>query len=120
MTTIGLDPVTHDLAVVNNQLQMLSNADEVTQNLRTRLKMFLGEWFLDLFKGVPYREEILGKGNSDARIGAAIKKVILETPGVIQLMSYSQTIDAAARKLSVEFRAQAADGAIIDFSEVIP
>lgn len=119
MPTLMLDPVTHDLAVINNKLVLVSGADEVTQRLRSRLKMFRGEWFLDLTKGVPYRTEIFVKGISSERIAAAIKMEILTTPGVLQLLSYSQSIDGATRKLNIDFEVLTSDGEIIIFGETI-
>lgn len=117
MPTLKLDPLTHDLAISNNKLSLISGADEVTQRLRSRLKMFRGEWFLDLNKGVPYRTEVFVKGISTERIASAIKREILTTPGVLQLLSYSQSLDGASRLLSVDFQVLTSDGEIIFFSE---
>lgn len=119
MTTIKLDPLTNDLAVENNELILITGADEVTQRLRARLKMFRGEWFLGVNRGVPYRQEIFVKGVSSDRIAAAIKREILTTSGVLQLLSYDQEFDGATRRLNINFRIQASDGEIIDFSEAL-
>lgn len=119
MTEIKLDD-DNDLAVENNSLVLIAGADEVTQRLRSRLRMWRGEWFLDLTRGVPYRQEIFVKGNAPSRIQAAIQKEIATVSGVQELLEYSQDIDTATRALSVTFKARATDGIIIEFSEAIP
>ncbi len=68
----------------------LSNTPQtVAQAVITRLRLWKGEWFLDVTDGTPWQQNVLGKqtGNPDA----AIKARILGTPGVTSIMSYSST-----------------------------
>lgn len=119
MTDIKLND-DHDLALENNRLVLLSGADEVAQRLRCRLKMFRGEWFLNVTRGVDYRGEVFVKRNAPTRVEAELKRAILTTSGVLELLEYSQVIDAAVRSMTVDFKVKATDGDIVEFSEAIP
>lgn len=73
----------------------------VRQAVLTRLKLWQGEWFVDVTDGTPYKQQILGKPNN-GNPDAAIKQRILGTPGVSSIVSYSSTFDAASRSFSVQ------------------
>lgn len=72
----------------------------VAQAVLTRLKLWLGEWFIDTTDGTPYLTQVLG-----TRLGkapdAAIKSRILGTPGVTQLISYNSSFTGSTRVLTV-------------------
>lgn len=65
----------------------------VEQAIQTRLRLWLGEWFLDTSDGTPYLTQILGERHGK-NPDAAIKQRILGTPGVSQLLSYSSSFNA--------------------------
>jgi len=65
----------------------------VEQAIKTRLKLWLGEWFVDLTDGTPYPTQVLGERYGKSP-DAAIKARILGTPGVTQLISYSSSFNA--------------------------
>jgi hypothetical protein len=119
MTDIFLDE-TGDLAIDANELVLVSAADEVAQRLRCRLRSFLGDWFLNVTQGVPYRDEVFAKRNAPSRVEAAIKKEILTTSGVQELLEYTQVLDGSTRRMTVDFKVRATDGTIVEFSEAIP
>lgn len=66
----------------------ITEAEEVAQNIETRLRWFYGEAFLDRQGGTPWFQSILGKNRGSER-EAAIKRVILGTNGVSKLTSFS-------------------------------
>ncbi len=74
--------------------------EAVAQAVLTRLKLFQGEWFLDLTRGTPYESQILGTGKATL-YDSAIQAVILETPGVTGLASYSSGVDQVTRALYI-------------------
>lgn len=118
MATLETDPITNDLVLKNNSLSVIAGADEVAQRIRARLRMFRGEWFLNLKKGMPFYEIIFAKGSTDETIASAIKREILTVPGVLELLRYSQSIDSKTRQLVVDFQVKVTDGAILDLQEV--
>lgn len=77
----------------------LSNSPQaVAQLVTTRLKLNVGEWFLDTTEGTPWTTEILGVRTQATR-DAAIKRRILATPGVSSIDNYSSTV--VGRQLTV-------------------
>lgn len=99
MTVRLLDPDTGD--IVTSGTQFTTGAEEVAQTVKTRLRLFLGEYFRDITDGTPWWESILGKEGSLTSKEAAIKNRIIRTDGVIQLTSFSTDFDIDTRVYSV-------------------
>lgn len=80
-------------------LPFLANSPQcVAQAVSTRLKLWQGEWFLDVTDGTPWLQSILGRSQNP---DAYIKQRILGTPGVTAITAYSSTYVGATRKLTV-------------------
>src|SRR5687768_11395985 len=75
---------------------------ETAQRLRSRLRFFKGEWFLDLRQGIPYFQTIVQRAD-DATLRSIFGRVIRATPGIASLESLSFTRDRNARALSIDF-----------------
>ena len=75
--------------------------DAVAQAIATRLKLWAGEWFLDVTEGTPYTQKILGKGTSGT-YDDAIQQRILGTEGVLSLDAYDSVLNSDTRALSVQ------------------
>ncbi|MNE73460.1 hypothetical protein D3C80_1694720 [compost metagenome] len=73
----------------------------MAQNVRTRLKFFLGEWFLDTTDGTDWFGGVLGKGSRLATRESIIRRRILLTPGCAGMTSFSVTSDPTTRRLTV-------------------
>lgn len=77
----------------------------VGQAVLTRLRLWLGEWFVDITDGTAYPTGVLGERygkNPDA----VIKRRILGTFGVQSLISYSSQFDGQKRVLTVNAMVQ--------------
>lgn len=116
MSDLKLDNSTWDLVIENGDLVLMDEQESIGQLVRQRLGWFLGEWFLDASGGVPYFEDIFVKGVSLAVVDSLLKFTILETPGVLELLSFILDYDGATRTLSLTFEARTSDG-IINFNE---
>jgi hypothetical protein len=103
----------HDLDLFNGDLFLVSEVDAVTQYLKQRMKLFLGEWFLDEASGIPYFDRILVKNPNLVEIDAIFKNEILSTPGVVELLEFSINIDGQARSMRLAFRARSREGEIL-------
>jgi hypothetical protein len=77
-----------------------NNAEAVAQAVQTRLKLWEGEWFLDVTEGTPYVQGILGK-HTQSTIDQLIKKRILETKGVLNIVSYSGIYNGENRNYTI-------------------
>lgn len=73
----------------------------IAQSVMTRLRLWTGEWFLDVEEGTPWTTEILGK-DTRALYDRAIQTRVLETVGVESIDRYSSVFDTAARSLAVD------------------
>lgn len=71
----------------------------VGQCIATRLKLILGEWFLDTTQGTDWGGKILGR-HMQRGYDAEIKRVIFGTQGVDSIVSYSSAL-SADRRLSI-------------------
>lgn len=72
----------------------------VAQAVKTRLALLTGEWFLDLAEGTPYVTHVWGKHTKDT-YDPLLRRRILQTEGVTELVSYESTFDPNIRKLTV-------------------
>ncbi len=76
--------------------------DAVAQAVKTRLLLWLGEWFLNIDDGTPYMLGILGKQSLETA-DITIQDRVLSTQGVTSIENYESSIDPNTRLLSVSF-----------------
>ena len=106
-----------DLDVSTGDLVKLTGAEAIRQQLKIRLRLFLGEWFLDTRVGMPYYETVLVKNPNTQAVRALFQEAILGTPGVTETSDVALEYDGATRALAVTFRAVTVDDEQLDFSE---
>lgn len=87
--------------IVTSGVQFITGREEVSQTIRTRLRLFLGEYFRNTQDGTPWFEQILGKGSTLSNKDAAIKRRIVQTPNVVQILTYDADYDINTRKYTV-------------------
>lgn len=107
-----------DIDLTTRDFQFVEGIDCVVQALAIRFQFFLGEWFLDTRLGVPYFQRIFVKGTPTSVVEGILREVVRTTPGVLDLRSFSTSLDKAARSLSVRFSAIMTSGEILDFDRV--
>lgn len=87
--------------IATSGTQFISKQKEIAQTVKTRLMLFLGEYFRDINDGTPWFQDILGKGqNLDVR-DAAIKRRVLQSNGVLSIFEFNTDFDLQTRKYSV-------------------
>lgn len=111
MATFALD-TNGDLLVNLGKTVILQGAQAIAQNLYSKLRIFLGEWFLDTSVGVPYLSVVYVKNPSLAVITQFFSGLVLGTPGITGLRSINVTLDGSTRVADVSFVALT-DGATI-------
>ena len=94
-----------DLLVTDYDLQLVEEIDQVIQNVAIRLRFFLGEWFLDVFVGVPYLQDFFIKSPNRIRIESVLKEEIIDTDGIDQITAFSSEFQSNLRQFSVNFSA---------------
>ena len=108
----------NDIVSENNNLAFVDGLDEIDQLAKIKLTTFLGEWFLDTGLGVPYFQTIMAKATNPAIIDNIFLDKIASLPGVINVNSFSTSLDKVTRELSVQFEAVTTEG-ILNFDEVV-
>lgn len=78
-----------------------SDAEAVAQDVKTRLQLLRGEWFLDVEDGVPYLQQICTKPANFPLAESVIKQRIITTEGVAEVTEFSMTYDSETRRLSI-------------------
>lgn len=120
MTVRKLD-TTGDLAMGQQKLISGYSAEEVAQNVITRLKFFLGEWFLDTSDGTDWFGGVLGKGSRLATRESIIRRRILLTPGCKGMTAFSVDSDPVTRELTVTASviSESGDSAEINYVQAV-
>lgn len=78
----------------------IDNAEGVAQAIDTRLKLWVGEWFVDVSDGTGWSQAILGK-HSKNLYELTLRQRVLETYGVVSIQEFQSELDVNARKLEV-------------------
>lgn len=79
------------------------DAEAIGEHIRQRLKLWIGEWFLDTGAGVDWLRYVLGRPPSEMPIAeSVIKAEIAATPGVSEILEFSASYDRASRGLRIE------------------
>lgn len=114
---LALSDVDGDVVIDNGDLLRVENADAIEQNISQRLKIYLGEFFLDQTVGIPYFQSILVKKANLAVVDAVLKDTIINTLGVLELIEFELDYDAQLRSLLLSFQARVLDG-VVDFKSI--
>lgn len=89
---------TGDYVFGNGQRDFYINSPEaIAQNVATYLKLWLGEWYLDVSAGTPWLQGVFGyhtKEESDS----TLQGVILGLTGVVDLTNWESTRDPVTRE----------------------
>lgn len=79
---------------------LINTPAAVAQTVLTRLKLNLGDWYLNLTDGTPWQTQVLGTGTQNT-YDLAIRTRILNTVGVTGIVSYSSSRNPVTRSLTV-------------------
>lgn len=101
-----------DLDQTSGGLVLIDGAQQVLQQIRSNLRTFLGEYFLDTTLGVPYIQTVFQKGTGQGVIEGLLKQAILGTDGVIQLLSFELVLGGQNRLGTVTFTVLTTNGTV--------
>jgi hypothetical protein len=90
----------------------------VAQRLDENMSFFLGEWFLDKRKGLPYFEAIIGRKPDRPLLDSLYRQAARLTTGVASVASMVIDFDRRARRASVKFAIRLKDGTQITEAEI--
>ena len=118
MLDIALRADTHDLHLKAGDLVLIDDAERVAQEIKVELLTWLGEWFLDTTRGIPYLERILVK-NPNLEIARQIFSAkISQVPDVSRVEKLTLAADAKTRVLTVDYVAHTDYGLVTKKEEL--
>lgn len=79
--------VNDDWTFGNGRANYIANADAVRQNVKTRLRSFQNDWFLDIKANIDWIT-LNGMTNNESQILREIERVVLATEGVTKILDY--------------------------------
>lgn len=115
MTTF-LQNSEQDLVLVGGRLVLCNDARAIAQKTENDFRFFLGEWFLDVAKGMPYFTKIFQKNPDLNVVRSLFKKMILKNPSIAALIDFTLTYDKKSRKISYSWEARTVNGQTISGS----
>ncbi len=103
-----------DLDLSGGNLRVEKDPDLCTaQKLTNRFRLFLGEWFIDTRIGIPYFQLVFVKNPNLQVIAQLFKRVCLQTPRVLNVLSESLNFFNGQRSLICEMKVQTESGAVL-------
>jgi hypothetical protein len=105
----------------------LTKSSATAQKCACRVRMILGEWFLDVNAGLPWvampeanARVILGEPNVLGYAEGLIKQAIINTPGVSSIEEFRFTLNHDRRAGSVYVTAKDEDGTTFEVEASFP
>ena len=82
--------------------QHLTGSQAVAQCVKTRIRSFKNDWFLDMGAGIDWLQ-LLGARGTQKRILREIERVTLGTPGVVRLTGLDLTLQGRDAKIFLSY-----------------
>lgn len=109
----------NDLVITNGDLTPITQSTETGQKIKQRLQSYAFEFFLN-DEGLPYFEEMVGKGVDANRVEAIIISVINGTYGVRSIESLDIIYDTVTRQTNVNSQVTTVWGDRLTVEAVLP
>ena len=103
----------------NNNLVLATGTDALIDRLKTNLKLYKGDWYLDTNLGVPYIEKVFKKQTNVGALYSIFGNIILGTEGVKSINKLQFDQDKETRKLIVTFNITSDEGVQLEDSATI-
>lgn len=118
MSDIAAD-ASNEIVFTNGALTLVQDEAAVAQHVRIRLRFFKGEYFLNPAEGIPFYERVLIKNPSMPLVIALFKRVVRETPGIVEILSFAADYVPATRSLTLNFEARCSSGETLTFTDFV-
>lgn len=117
---IKIDRTTKDIVIEGGLLQLVSGSEAAAQRIWTRLHTQIGEWFLDLTFGLPFKSDILVKNPDMTLVSGLLADEMVAGGGEGSRMEkHNLQLGTTERELSVDSQVILPDGTPLDISESI-
>lgn len=100
-----------DIEIEVGRTRIVTGPEEKAQKIRSRFRLFEGEWFLDTRIGVPWFRVVFEVKNPDLDIIKRLFRwVILSVPGIVDVEELNVAWDKKTRELTYSWRATDDEG----------
>ena len=90
-----------DIYITAGQLALVSDGDETSQAVQTRLSTFSGEYFLNVDYGIPYFQVLQNQESVEA-LNISLKSMINGTIGVNKIVDFQTSLSSTTRLYTVK------------------
>lgn len=98
-----------DIVISSGDIQVVSGNLSTRQRLEQKLRLWLGEWFLDVNAGFPWLQ-IIGQRPRPELVRSLITNLLRNDPDVRSVTGVAVSFEGEDRKASVIFTARLGDG----------
>lgn len=91
-----------DWTMGKGRANYITGSEAIAQNVKTRLRSFEDDWYLDVTHGVPWIELFSNLG-TQRRIVRAVERTVLQTEGVLSMSDIQVTNIDKNRRARIEF-----------------
>jgi len=106
MKSIAIDPQTSNFVRHNGRMRYTkTDLEFLAQVVRHELSLFLGEWYLDTKKGLPYRPPKARKSEHRSILETALRAKLISIKGIKRVLSFTPRFDKKERLYEVAFSA---------------
>lgn len=103
MKTLLLDPGTWDLMVAaSRDIAVASEPYAFAQDAASAIRLFRGEDYYDVERGVPYWDQILGRWPTIQLMKAKFVEAALTVPGVVAAQAFIESVEDRRPKGQVQ------------------
>jgi hypothetical protein len=111
MKSIAIDPQTSNFIRHNGRMRYTKGDLEFfAQVVRHELSLFLGEWYLNTAKGLPYRSPKARKSEHRSILETALRAKLINIKGLKKVLSFTPKYDKKERLYEVSFTAETEAG----------
>lgn len=103
MKNFKLDPLTNDVMILNNQIQITQDNDLLSQTCRTVLGTNKGEWFNNKNEGISF-QNIFSKPINYDLIEDEIQGGLIQVDETLKIQTFEH--EMSGRRLKVKFKAR--------------
>jgi len=107
MKSIAIDPKTANFVRENGKIRYTKTELEfLAQVVRHELSIFLGEWYLNTEKGLPYRPQTARKSEHRSILETALRAKLISIKGIKRVVEFAPQYDKKERLYEVAIAAE--------------
>jgi hypothetical protein len=113
LKSFALDPQSNNFIRENGRMRYTRDElEHLIVVVRHELSLFLGEWFMDNTKGIPYLPTSSRKSYHRVLLETAIRTKIISIKGIKRLTQFTPQYDKRERLLQISFFAETKYGTL--------